>query len=126
MSIHSRRAASAVLDRIEAFPLAGTPILHWFSGSNKDLDRAIESGCWFSVGPAMLAGERGRRLTSRMPRERILTESDGPFARVDGVSLNPWDVGLAERALAEVWDVSKEKVSDVLRSNLKTLIKKAL
>jgi TatD DNase family protein len=60
MSIHSRRASGPVLDYIEKFPDAGIPILHWFSGSFRDLDRAINLGCWFSVGPAMLASENGR------------------------------------------------------------------
>jgi TatD DNase family protein len=30
MSIHSRRASGAVLDYLEKFPEAGTPVLHWF------------------------------------------------------------------------------------------------
>src|ERR1700679_1017988 len=30
-----------------------------------DLDRAVSLGCWFSVGPAMLAGERGQALAAR-------------------------------------------------------------
>lgn len=84
MSLHSRRASGAVLDYIEKFPDAGTPILHWFSGGFRDLDRAIKLGCWFSVGPAMLASKNGRTLAARMPRERVLTESDGPFAHING------------------------------------------
>lgn len=36
-------------------------------------------GCWFSVGPAMLAGERGKVLALKMPRDRILTKTDGPL-----------------------------------------------
>jgi len=63
MSLHSRRASGPVLDYIEKFPAAGTPILHWSSGSFRELDRAIKLGCWFSVGPAMLASEKGRALT---------------------------------------------------------------
>ena len=122
MSIHSRRAASAVLDRIETCPRAGTPVLHWFSGSNKELDRAISCGCWFSVGPAMLAGERGCKLVARMPRERILTESDGPFASIDGRSLQPWDVSLAESKLAHLWNESKEEAASNLQENLRNLI----
>jgi TatD DNase family protein len=39
MTIHSRRASVAVLDRLEAFPGAGRFILHWFSGNVRDLDR---------------------------------------------------------------------------------------
>ena len=80
MSIHSRRASKAVIDRLEGCPEAGTPVLHWFSGSLRDLDRAVDLGSWFSVGPAMLRTEKGRALAARMPRERMLTESDGPFA----------------------------------------------
>jgi len=57
MSIHSRRASREVLDALEAFPNAGTAVLHWFSGSARDLDRAVSLGCWFSVGPGMLAGQ---------------------------------------------------------------------
>lgn len=33
LSVHSRRASAAVLDRLERYRGAGTPILHWFSGS---------------------------------------------------------------------------------------------
>lgn len=80
LSIHSRRAASAVLDHLDKNRHAGAFVLHWFSGNQRELARAIELGCWFSVGPAMLVGERGRSLISRMPRDRILTETDGPFA----------------------------------------------
>ena len=97
MSIHSRRLPNAVLDGLEAHPGAGIPVLHWFSGSARDLDRAIALGCWFSVGPAMLNGERGKGLAARMPRERILTESDGPFAQIDGRAVLPWEMRSAVR-----------------------------
>jgi TatD DNase family protein len=99
MSVHSRRAAGAVLDFLEQRPEAGTPVLHWFSGSPSELQRAVSLGCWFSVGPAMLSNEKGRALAARMPRDRMLTESDGPFAQIDGKSLMPWR---RERALDPV------------------------
>src|ERR1700693_5301866 len=84
MSVHSRYAAGEVLDCLERYPDAGTAVLHWFSGSTRNLGRANELGCWFSVGPAMLRSRKGRDLAVQMPRERILTESDGPFANVEG------------------------------------------
>ena len=40
MSIHSRRSSSAVLDKLEIYKDAGSPILHWFSGNLCDLERA--------------------------------------------------------------------------------------
>lgn len=122
MSIHSRRASGAVLDRLAKEAGAGTPVLHWFSGSFRDLDRAVGLGCWFSVGPAMLSGGKGRELVMRMPRDRILTESDGPFAQVDGAAALPWQVDIASRGLAEVWSASGEEVHATLLGNLRRLV----
>ena len=122
LSIHSRRAARAVMDRIEAVPKAGTFILHWFSGSPRDLSRAVALGCWFSVGPAMLAGKKGRALAALLPRDRVLTESDGPFARISGNAVMPWDVANAERELALLWNLEREETASLLRENLKCLV----
>src|SRR5262249_39096461 len=97
-------------------------VLHWFSGSARDLDRAINLGCWFSVGPAMLMGERGRALAARMPRDRVLTESDGPFAQVDRSPVMPWHVETAAYTLGTIWSLSSERTGQLLRDNLRTLI----
>jgi TatD DNase family protein len=91
LSVHSRRAASQVLGELAAYPTAGTPILHWFSGTVRELACAIEGGCWFSIGLPMLNTKKGRSFIERMPPERVLTESDGPFARVDERPAMPWD-----------------------------------
>lgn len=122
MSIHSRRAAAAVLDRLEAFPDAGVPILHWFSGSLRDLARAEKLGCWFSLGPAMLAGERGRALAAKMPPERMLTETDGPFAKIGGRAAEPADVAAATTYLAQVWGVTPSSAETTLMANFRSLI----
>lgn len=121
MSIHSRRASQAVLDRLEKFPRAGTPVLHWFSGSLRDLDRAVNLGCWFSIGPAMLKGERGRALSARIPPERVLTESDGPFAQLDGKAVEPWQVKQAGEMLAEIWSMTPQEADRCLLRNLREL-----
>jgi TatD DNase family protein len=122
MTVHSRRASGAVLDRLEASPRAGTPVLHWFPGSVRDLDRAVRLGCWFSVGPAMLTGERGPALVARMPRERVLTESDGPFARIDGAPALPWHVNDAVHELGRIWSLPDDRTGQMLLSNLRQLI----
>jgi TatD DNase family protein len=121
MTIHSRRAATPVLDSLAARSEAGLAVLHWFSGSRRELQRAIDQGCWFSVGPAMLAGEKGRAMTAIMPPERILTESDGPFAQIDGRPLFPWDTNTAESTLANIWGISVEESRHQLMENLRRL-----
>lgn len=121
MSIHSRFASKAVLDCLETHRSAGTPVLHWFTGNSKNLDRAIDLGCWFSVGPSMLMSDKGRGLTARMPRERILTETDGPFAHIDGRSVLPWDVESAIKLLTNVWEIPRHGVIETLNSNLRRI-----
>lgn len=122
MSIHSRRASRAVLNELQAHPRAGIPVLHWFSGSERDLGRAVEIGCWFSLGPAMLQSSKGRTLAARMPRERILTESDGPFAQISKRTLLPWDTDIAEFELAAIWNMTHEETTAHLHANLKKLV----
>lgn len=121
LSLHSRRAAKAVLDQIELRPGVGTPILHWFSGSQRELARATDLGCWFSVGPGMLRGQKGRELVGRMPKDRVLTESDGPFAQVEGRSAWPWDAGGAMTELGKTWGLTPEAVERQLLANLALL-----
>jgi TatD DNase family protein len=121
ISIHSKRAASEVLDRLEAFRDAGVPVLHWYSGSQSELNRAIDLGCWFSVGPAMLSGEKGRALAARLPRERVLTETDGPFGMVNGKALFPWDTQQAVTGIASIWGLQEQDVEFSLRENLRRL-----
>lgn len=121
LSLHSRRATKAVLDALETRPGVGLPILHWFSGSARELARAVELGCWFSVGPGMLRGEKGRELATRMPRERVLTESDGPFAQIDGRSAWPWEASSAAGVLGQIWGQSLPDVERQLSANLARL-----
>jgi TatD DNase family protein len=122
MTIHSRRAADEVLGCLKRFDKAGHPVLHWFSGGTKSLDKAVDLGCWFSVGPGMIAGEKGRALVARMPRDRILTETDGPFSMIKGKSAYPWDVNMVVAVLADIWGIKPDETAAMLKDNLRQLI----
>lgn len=121
ISLHSRRAATPVLDALGRFPGAGTAIFHWFSGTRRELERAVDAGAWFSVGPAMLASSKGRALTAAMPKDRVLTETDGPFAQVEGKAAYPWDCQLALHGLASLWGEELEAVGKRLDRNIRVL-----
>ncbi len=69
----------------------------------------------------MLASEKGRALTFLMPRDRILTESDGPFAQVDSRPALPWDTQRAVPALAAIWNEPEAAAEQRLLSNLRRL-----
>lgn len=121
MSIHSRNAATLVLDGIERRPAAGVPILHWFSGTMRELARADALGCWFSVGPAMLRSRKGRELAAAMPADRMLTETDAPFGRDGNDPLMPWQAFDCLGELADLKGVSVEVLRRQMIDNLRRL-----
>ena len=122
ISLHSRGAATRVLDILERHPEAGFPILHWFSGTISELKRAVALDCWFSVGPAMLAAAKGRDLLNRMPINRVLPETDGPFAAVAGVSLMPWQSQEVLPVLSQTWGITEEEARAQITDNLSRLL----
>ena len=69
----------------------------------------------------MLLGSKGRRLVMNMPRDRLLTESDGPFAQLDGECAWPGDVKMAVEILARLWFEPVEAVDGQLLTNLRRL-----
>ena len=121
MTIHSRGAASRVLDVIERTPGAGIPILHWFSGTSRELARARDLGCWFSIGPAMLRSRKGRELAALMPIDRLLTETDAPFARDGDEPLMPWQAFGCLDELGELTGADPHELRRKIMNNLRVL-----
>ena len=91
LSMHTVRSVDAVLDILEQTGAAQAciPIIHWFSGSSEELQRAIKLGCWFSVGEMSLKTKRGREYAKVYPQDKLLTETDLP-------SSNQTDIGAAD------------------------------
>lgn len=121
LSIHSRAAASDVLRELARHPTFGVAVMHWFSGSISELRNATSMGCWFSVGPAMFASANCRRLVAAMPKDRVVPESDGPFAQIDGEPLMPWCEDRTVELLSAAWKCSKDEAANNLRENSRQL-----
>jgi TatD DNase family protein len=113
VSLHSVRSHSAVLDLLDDVAIAG-PILHWWTGSDPQTRRAISRGCWFSVSPGML---RRPDQISRLPRERVLTETDAPVG--NGVAGRTENV---ESALAAAWGCDIEDTRAQIWRNFAELV----
>lgn len=125
LSIHSRRAAKPVLNYLEKESASNTAILHWFSGTHREVKRASGIGCWFSVNPSMLAGQKGKELLKLMPRDRILLETDGPFTSLKGVPYKPWDSEIyCIPIIAKEWAVTEDVVTSCLKNNLNNLLRR--
>ncbi len=121
LTLHSRRAAADVIATVgSGFP--GVAILHWFSGTVKELDKAVHAGFYFSVNQSMIASAKGRSLIERMPRDRVLTETDGPFVKIGSRPAHPQDVSEVVKQLADVWRLSEEFAAQQVLQNLSVLL----
>jgi TatD DNase family protein len=123
LSVHSVRCAKVVLDTIEAkLPIGrGRVVLHWFTGSPSEAQRAVELGCFFSVNDRMFDTDRTRKLVSRLPQSRILTETDGPFAERTEAATRPMGLDRAVDGLATAFDLGREEIRALILQNLKDL-----
>jgi len=124
LTIHSVRAVRAVLDMIEAFlpPSRGSTVLHWFTGSRSEAQRAVSLGCYFSINREMLRNDKHSTLVASLPLDRLLTETDGPFVKIDGRDARPSDVSQTIEALARVRSMPGSELAETVALNLKRLV----
>lgn len=124
LSVHSVRAATAVLDLVETnLPSSrGRVVLHWFTGTAAQARRAIELGCYFSINAEMFRTDRHRAMIGALPLDRLLTETDGPFTMVDGRPTRPSDVEGVVRMLARVHKRRCAEMGAAVRGNLAVLL----
>lgn len=78
ISVHSRRAEQLVLQLLCEYKIKNV-IFHWYSGPIGLISKILDCGYYFSVNEAMTLSENGRAIINKVPRDRILTESDAPF-----------------------------------------------
>lgn len=126
ISIHAVQTAETVLDLLEA---TGTSkrhrcIFHWFSGTSDELNRAIGLGCFFSVGPRMLASRRGREYARQIPLDRLLLETDMPSREGEPLPANVWhaELGNALAGIAQLKDIDHEAAALQLATTSATLL----
>lgn len=120
LSIHSRGAVKDVLQILEQHEGNYIPILHWFTGSIKEADKAIELGCWFSINPNMCYTDSGKRIIDVLPFDRILPETDAPFTQRNGAPYMPWDMTVATY-ISRLKNISIEETESLFFRNLQHL-----
>ncbi|MDB5862189.1 MAG: TatD-related deoxyribonuclease [Ramlibacter sp.] len=119
LSVHSRGAEAEVVEALGAARARG--VLHWYSGALSQVDGALEQGLYFSVNASMLATQKGLRLLRALPRDRVLTESDGPFARVGRQRLSPVDIPALVQRIAEFWGCDVDEAAAQVWSNMRAV-----
>ena len=78
VSVHSRRAEKELLGLLGEYNIENV-IFHWYSGSVSLIPAILERGYYFSINEAMTLSHSGKSIIEKIPRDRILMETDAPF-----------------------------------------------
>jgi TatD DNase family protein len=97
-------------------------VFHWYSGPLTLVDEIVSAGHYFSINPAMVRSKKGRQLVERIPKNRALTESDGPHLLMGRRPAEPADVTHVLRYLAQTWSASHQEAERQVRANLDDII----
>lgn len=120
LSVHSRGATKEVLSMIENYVSLSTPVMHWYTGTAKDAQYAVEMGCWFSINPQMCDSKSGMKIIEMIPLSKILPETDGPFTQKQGSPYMPWDDTVVQY-LSQYHGISNETVVQQMHDNLEKI-----
>ena len=110
VSIHSRKSLDEIFKILPSFSL-NKVLLHWFDGSKKQLQQAMDLNFFVSYGPVMIYANDKQTLLSKTDQNKILIETDGPvrFSKCFGlkpaqISFIPSVVFCASKVLRKPYD----------------------
>ncbi|MGB8190812.1 MAG: Qat anti-phage system TatD family nuclease QatD [Chitinophagaceae bacterium] len=124
VSVHSRNAANETISTIKKV-LRSTEhrvILHWYSGSIIELDTAIKNGFYFSINHKMANSEKGKILITKIPNDRILTETDAPFTFSRSISSRIKSLEATLEGVAKIKFIDKDECAELVYTNFKAII----
>ena len=119
-NVHSKGAEKDVLDMLGKQD-AKQVIMHWFSGPEGLIPVIKERGYYISVNRAIFSSKKVRKYIEMLPREQILTESDGPGDRIIHKN-SPFYVRRVTLEIAKIWKVSEEEAQCQIYKNFAELV----
>ncbi|MBA3075433.1 MAG: hypothetical protein FP831_17675, partial [Anaerolineae bacterium] len=121
LTIHSRRSVVDVIS-ILGNSFSGKIILHWFSGTQRQAEKGIENGYYFSINSSMLKTKKGQDLIKTIPSNKILTETDGPFIFSNRIPTNPAQIPLVVSGISKLLKIDKEEMRRIVMTNFCTIL----
>jgi len=124
VSIHSRKSLDDIFEIMTSYNTKHA-LLHWFDGSKKQLQKAMDMGFFVSFGPVMIYANDKQTLLSKADESKILVETDGPvrfsgcFESKSGqISFIPSVIFCASKILEKTFD----EMTSLLETNSKSYL----
>ena len=103
VSVHSRRAEKELLRLLGEYNIENV-IFHWYSGSVSLIPAILERGYYFSINEAMTLSHSGKSIIEKIPRGRILMETDAPFNNRCSIRNAMRNMGVTELLITRNFD----------------------
>lgn len=120
LSIHSRKAETEVLNFLRG-KKSFKPILHWYTGNIKNIEDAVDIGCYFSINQRIVKTLKFKKMAEIIPLNRILLETDSPFCANTQTHGNA--LIQTTSMLANILNMEKEDVEQTMWNNFQALLK---
>lgn len=119
ISIHSRNSEKIILDVLINNGIKFA-IFHWYSGSLNFIEEIVKNGYYFSINNAMLYSKKGREIINKIPLNKILIESDGPFTKFNKKIFKPDYLASFYKKLEEFYGI--DNLRSIVFNNLNQLL----
>lgn len=122
LSVHSRGAEREVIRLLGEANLPA--VLHWYTGPIGAIDEALAAGLYFSFNAAMTRSKTFASLARAIPIERVLLETDGPYAKSAGRPVQPHELPEVARDIAHAWGQDPASAMSTIVENQRRLLRK--
>lgn len=121
LSLHSRGAEKEVLSHLIENDIKYA-IFHWYSGSVGIIENILSAGYYFSINTSMIKSKKGSEIIGKIPLDRMLIESDGPYIDNNGKPIYPYDLIGVYNYLAKKNNISTDEIVNKIKNNFFQLI----
>ena len=120
--LHVRKAERELLDILNTFKL-NKVIIHWYSGTVKDLHQFIKNNYYFSYNICINLSKKYQNIISQIPLNQLLLESDAPYL-FSGILTRPEDFQKIVSSMARIKNFDEVYVLKILNKNFKSIFLK--
>jgi TatD DNase family protein len=125
VSIHSRKSLDEIFQIMTSYQTSHV-LLHWFDGSKKQLQKAMDMDFFVSYGPVMVYANDKQTLLSKTNKAKILVETDGPVKFSKCFEMKPAQIGFIPSVIfcaSKVLDTSYDDMALLLEENSKSYLR---
>jgi len=124
ISIHSRKSINDVFEIMTSYKTKHA-LLHWFDGSKKQLQKAMDMDFFVSYGPVMIYANDKQTLLTKTNEEKILVETDGPVRFSKCFEMKPAQISFIPSVVfcsSKILDKQYDEMTSILERNSKNFL----